>query len=80
MKVIDTFHNALLTDRKKENRKEDIDIYVDFTTMMSQENAMQTKVEDILMKKYRKASRCSIYNIRKRVEGRLKRGELIIEE
>ena len=80
MKIIETYNKELLTERTKAKLKEDIDIYVDYMSLMSQENAMNTKVEDIIMKKYKKAVRCTIYNVRKRVERRLERGELILSE
>lgn len=66
------------TDCQKAREKRDLAIYNDYNEMMSVDGQSRTLVTQHLMKKYGIHSQGTIYVIRRRVEAKLKLGEVAL--
>jgi hypothetical protein len=62
---------TLKTSYSVEKEDRDAAIYHDWTELMSQEGAMATAVEKIIMDKYKIHSRATIWNARQRAAQRI---------
>lgn len=60
------------TEFKKEKEARELEIYREWKELTAEPGSMATAVDDFLMKKYSIFSRATIWNIRNRVENRLK--------
>lgn len=66
----------LITQKREKQRAKELAVYADYQNLISQPGAMATAVNEVICKKYGFKTSQTVWSIRKRVEKRIKSGEI----